>query len=98
MASIKPSLSALMGDEGVTDSLRLPVRMTESGCLRRAGGLKMRVVLKEEVQKEMVIFVMQRCASVPSTETSKQGQNSTFYTKYTHVVCMELPSFHLKTS
>lgn len=53
----------------------------------------MRVVLKEEVQKELVIFVMQRCVSVLSTETNKQGQNSTFYTKYTHVVCMELPSF-----
>lgn len=72
--------------------------MTESDCLRTAGELKMRVVLKEEVQKELVIFVMQRCASVLSTETNKQGQNSTFYTRYTHVVCMELPSFHLKTT
>lgn len=72
--------------------------MTETGYFRTAGGLETRVVLKEEVRKELVIFVMQRCTSVLSTENNTQGQNSTLYTKYSYVVCMELPSFHLNTA
>lgn len=56
----------------------------------REGRVKTRGVLKEEVQKELVILVMQRCISVHSTETNTQGETQ-HYTQNAAQICIELP-------
>lgn len=48
----------------------------------REGRVKTGGVLKEEVQKELVILVMQRCISVHSTETNTRAETQ-HYTQNT---------------